>query len=208
MNISDRLKELRAQKSLTQEELAKATGLKRSAIGMYESGKRKPDYETLEIFADFYNVDMNYLMGWDAPTTRKLPILPSTITPAHSRKFPVLGDIACGQPIEVVEEREFIETSVNVNANYVLRCKGDSMINARIFDGDYVFIREQPVVENGEIAAVYMDNTVTLKRFYRRDGYIELRAENPMYKPIIIHEHDFEQVFIIGKAVAVQFKAK
>ena len=61
------------------------------------------------------------------------------------------------------------------------------MINARIFDGDYVFIREQAEVENGEIAAVWMDNTVTLKRFYRYDEYIELRAENPMFKPIIIH---------------------
>jgi transcriptional regulator with XRE-family HTH domain len=71
MGINDKLKELRAQRKLTQEELAKATGLKRSAIGMYESGRRKPDYETLEIFADFYNVDMNYLMGWDENETRQ-----------------------------------------------------------------------------------------------------------------------------------------
>lgn len=82
------------------------------------------------------------------------------------------------------------------------------MINARIFDGDYVFIREQAEVENGEIAAVWMDNTVTLKRFYRYDEYIELRAENPMFKPIIIHETDFDSIRIIGKAVACQFWVK
>lgn len=63
MNFADRLKSLRTSSDMTQEDLAKATGLKRSAIGMYESGKRKPDYETLEIIADYFNVDMNFLLG-------------------------------------------------------------------------------------------------------------------------------------------------
>ena len=121
----------------------------------------------------------------------------------------VLGGIACGAPIEAVpEDGEYLETDLTVNADYVLKCQGDSMINARIFDGDYVFIKEQPEVENGEIAAVCMDNTVTLKRIYMYDDYVELRAENPMFKPIIIHKGDYDSVRIIGKAVACQFWVK
>lgn len=207
MAVSDRLKELRALKGITQEELAKIVGLKRSAIGMYESGRRRPDYETLELFADFYNVDMNYIMGRSNEITQHLPY--PQLTPAKYKKFKILGNIACGKPIEAIEKQEeFVETEFNINADYVLRAVGDSMINARIFNGDYVFIKEQPEVENGEIAAVWMDGEVTLKRFYRHDDYIELRAENPTYKPIIIHETDFDSVHVIGKAVACQFILK
>lgn len=116
-----------------------------------------------------------------------------------------MGDIARAEPIEAIQEYgDFIETGLNANADCVLQCKGDSMINARIFNGDYVFIKEQSEVENGEIAAVEMDGTVTLKRFYRYDEYIELLADNPTYKPIIIHQTDFDSIHILGKAVACQ----
>ena len=63
MAFKERIKTLRLEKNLTQDELAKATGLSRSAIGMYESGSREPNFETLEVLADFFNVDMNYLLG-------------------------------------------------------------------------------------------------------------------------------------------------
>lgn len=203
--IGENIKNLRNEKKLTQEDLAKATGLKRSAIGMYESGKRNPDYETLEIFADYFNVNMDFLLGRKNYVQQSNAIPHPSLTPAKYKKFKVLGDIACGQPIEAIQQvEEFIETELNVHADYVLHCKGDSMINARIFNGDYVFIKEQPEVENGEIAAVEMDGTVTLKRFYRYDEYIELRAENPTYKPIIIHQTDFDSIRVLGKAVACQ----
>lgn len=90
------------------------------------------------------------------------------------------------------------------HVDFCLRASGDSMVNARIFDGDIVFIRQQPAVENGEIAAVAIDNAVTLKRVYIEEDCIILRAENPRIKPMRFKKEDFDQFKILGKAVAFQ----
>lgn len=206
--IGDRIKARRIELDMSQDELARLVGYKsRSSINKIESdGRLLPQRKIMEI-ANALNTTPAYIMGWEeVPSANPFP---TVLQPAKYRKYKVLGNIACGSPIDAVqEEGEYLETDLNVHADYVLKCQGDSMINARIFDGDYVFIREQAEVENGEIAAVWMDNTVTLKRFYRYDEYIELRAENPMFKPIIIHETDFDSIRIIGKAVACQFWIK
>lgn len=206
--IGDRIKARRIELDMSQDELARLVGYKsRSSINKIESdGRLLPQRKIMEI-ANALNTTPAYIMGWEeAPSANQFP---TVLQPAKYRKYKVLGNIACGSPIDAVqEEGEYLETDLNVHADYVLKCQGDSMINARIFDGDYVFIREQAEVENGEIAAVWMDNTVTLKRFYRYDEYIELRAENPMFKPIIIHETDFDSIRVIGKAVACQFWVK
>lgn len=201
--IGDRIKTRRIELDMSQEELAKLVGYKsRSSINKIESdGRLLPQKKIVEI-ANALGVTPAYIMGWDEPEEPKSSLLP----PAQYHKYKVLGSIACGSPIEAIQEEEqYVETEFNIHADYVLKCQGDSMINARIFNGDYVFIKEQPEVENGEIAAVWMDGTVTLKRFYRHDEYIELRAENPTFKPIIIHQEDFDSIRIIGKAVACQF---
>lgn len=208
MTLYDRIRTRREQLNMSQEELAKRLGYKsRSTIAKIESGENDITQSKIVAFAKALGVKPGYLMGWeDVPSAHPFP---TVLQPAKYRKYKVLGNIACGSPIDAVqEEGEYLETDLNVHADYILKCQGDSMINARIFDGDYVFIREQAEVENGEIAAVWMDNTVTLKRFYRYDEYIELRAENPMFKPIIIHETDFDSIRIIGKAVACQFWVK
>ena len=208
MTLYDRIRTRREQLNMSQEELAKKLGYKsRSTIAKIESGENDITQSKIVAFAKALGVKPGYLMGWEeVPSAHSFP---TVLQPAKYRKYKVLGNIACGSPIDAVqEEGEYLETDLNVHADYVLKCQGDSMINARIFDGDYVFIREQAEVENGEIAAVWMDNTVTLKRFYRYDEYIELRAENPMFKPIIIHETDFDSIRIIGKAVACQFWIK
>lgn len=208
MTLYDRIRTRREQLNMSQEELAKKLGYKsRSTIAKIESGENDITQSKIVAFAKALGVKPGYLMGWEeAPSANPFP---TVLQPAKYRKYKVLGNIACGSPIDAVqEEGEYLETDLNVHADYVLKCQGDSMINARIFDGDYVFIREQAEVENGEIAAVWMDNTVTLKRFYRYDEYIELRAENPMFKPIIIHETDFDSIRVIGKAVACQFWVK
>lgn len=206
--IGDRIKARRIELDMSQDELARLVGYKsRSSINKIESdGRLLPQRKIMEI-ANALNTTPAYIMGWEeVPSAHPFP---TVLQPAKYRKYKVLGNIACGSPIDAVqEEGEYLETDLNVHADYVLKCQGDSMINARIFDGDYVFIREQAEVENGEIAAVWMDNTVTLKRFYRYDEYIELRAENPMFKPIIIHETDFDSIRVIGKAVACQFWIK
>lgn len=200
MELYENIRNRRIQLGMTQDELAKKMGYKsRSTIAKIESGTNDIPQSKIISFANALNTTAGELMGTTTATPHP------SLAPAKYKKFKVLGDIACGQPIEEIQQiEEFIETELNVHADYVLHCKGDSMINARIFNGDYVFIKEQPEVENGEIAAVEMDGTVTLKRFYRYDEYIELRAENPTYKPIIIHQTDFDSIRVLGKAVACQ----
>lgn len=199
------IKRLLALSDKSQKEICKDLGFRESTFSDWVNAKTYPRIDKIEMMARYFNVTKAELVeGYSQTKT-----MPSALQPAKYRKFKVLGNIACGQPIEAVQEQEeYIETELNVHADYVLHCQGDSMINARIFDGDYVFIKEQPVVENGEIAAVCMDGTVTLKRFFKYDTYIELRAENPMYPPIIIHPNDFNSIQIIGKAVACQFFVK
>ena len=115
------------------------------------------------------------------------------------------GEIACGEPIYANREYEtYVEASADIDADFCLRAKGDSMINARIFDGDVVFIKSQPDVENGEIAAVRIGDEVTLKRVYKYTNRIELRAENPLYSPLNYEGAELNEIQIIGKAVIFQ----
>ena len=136
-------------------------------------------------------------MGWRDGWIQGLEPLPTY------KRIPLLGTIACGEPIlaaENIEESVFAPESLN--ADFALRCKGDSMTGARIFDGDIVYIRQQPEVENGEIAAVLIRDEATLKRVKKGDGKLMLWPENPDYEPMVFIGAESEQVLIIGKAVA------
>ena len=197
--FSEMLVKLRKQDRLTQIEAAGRMGITRSALSMYETGKREPDFETLELIADFYNVDMNTLMGGVA-----FPSLPDNILPMpRMDRVPLLGNIACGEPITAEENiEEYVDIPEHVKADFALRCKGDSMINARIFDGDIVYIRQQPDVANGEIAAVLIDTEATLKRVYHYADRLELRPENPTFPVLQYEGEQLSEIRIIGKAVA------
>ena len=129
---------------------------------------------------------------------------PDNIIPLPKmKKIPLLGTIACGEPILATENIEaLINADENLNADFALRCKGDSMINARIFDGDIVYIREQPDVEDGEIAAVLIGEEATLKRVYKYPTKVVLRPENPLYDDMIYSKEEMNEVRILGKAVA------
>lgn len=129
--------------------------------------------------------------------------LPDNIIPLpKTKKIPLLGTIACGEPILATENIDkYIEMPESVGGTFALTCKGDSMINARIFDGDIVYIREQPDVENGEIAAVLIDEEATLKRVYKYPSKVVLRPENPMYDDITYANEEMNQIRILGKAV-------
>ena len=132
----------------------------------------------------------------------------STKTKMQAVRVPVLGTIACGKPILAQENHEdMVGVPDDIHADFCLRCQGDSMINARIYDGDIVFIRQQPSVENGEIAAVLIDDTAdvaetTLKRVYIYDSKVMLVAENPQYPPMSFEKEEMNSVRILGKAVA------
>ena len=127
------------------------------------------------------------------------------IHPVTTRKLPMLGSVPCGEPVFMSEEYEFqVDTTDEIKADFALKCKGDSMIGARIYDGDIVFVRKQETVENGEIAVVAIEDEATLKRFYKYNDLIVLRAENPVYKDMVFSPSDHKQIRILGKAVWFQ----
>lgn len=213
-----RLKELRESKGLSQKALAECLKVSKSSINMYEHDERQPNFETLETIADFFNCDLDYLLGKSDIVNmtqytgllyqQNIPF--DNIFPIDTVRIPFLGEIACGEPIYADEDREsYVLAGTGIKADFCLRAKGDSMINARILDGDIVFIRRQDMVENGEIAAVIINDEATLKRvyYYRDDNLLILRSENPAFKDFIYKNEELETIKILGKAVAFQSDA-
>ena len=201
--FKDMLIFLRKREGLSQLELGEKLNLTKSTISMYENGRRKPSFEVLEAIADYFNVSMNFLMGKDdAPA----PIPANVIPLPKMKRVPLIGTIACGTPTLAVEDAtEFIDAPEGIqnDIDFALECKGDSMINARIFPGDIVYIKQQPVVENGEIAAVLIGDEATLKRVYYTPGHdrITLQACNPLYSDMIYTGEQLNEIKILGKAV-------
>ena len=159
------------------------------------------------------NVSEAWLMGYDVPAERsapkvsvqldKKPTIPPGFMPLPKmRKVPLIGAIACGDPITAIQNREGdVNAPVDMRCDFALKCQGESMIGAGIHDGDVVYIRIQPEVENGEIAAVRIGEEATLKRVYLHNDYIELRPENPAFESIIRRREEMNDVQIEGKAV-------
>lgn len=210
--FSERFKLLRKERGLSQAALATELGFTKSSVNMYERGDREPGLESLETIADFFNVDMDYLLGKSDVQNRFLytpasdaesVALPDNILPMPvAYTVPLLGTIACGEPILAAENIEDnVEVPEHIHADFALRCKGDSMINARIHDGDIVYIRQQPAVNNGEIAAVLIGDEATLKRVYVYEDHVVLQPENPSYEPLVYFGETMSTVRILGKAV-------
>lgn len=205
-NFANRLKEALGDVSLT--DFGKRIGLSKQAISTYVTGARVPKRPVIATIATYLNVDEAWLIGYDVPKQRYTPNYSfDNVKNIAKQSLPVLGEIACGQPIIANEEREiYITAGVSVKADFVLIAKGDSMTGARIFDGDLVFIRKQEMVTNGEIAAVIIENAATLKRvFYDSNNKkLVLQSENPKYPPIVYVGTELNDVHIIGKAIAFQ----
>ena len=217
MTIGDRIKTRREELNMSQEELALKSGYKsRSSINKIEMDGRGLPQSKIKAIADALGTTPSYIMGWadewdekynkDGKLAKETELLEKElIKPIEVQKVPLIGTIAAGQPIFADESFEcYVEIGASIRCDYCLRVKGDSMINARIFDGDIVFIRKQPDVYDGEIAAVLIEDEATLKRVYKGNNYIKLVAENPRYKPIVVSEADSLNFVILGKAVAFQ----
>lgn len=202
MKTHENIKLLRERLGLSQEELALRVGYKdRSSIAKIEAGLVDLAQSKIAAFASALSVTPAQLMGIIDPgnTTSTSNIIPMP----EMRKIPLLGRIACGAPILAEEHvEEYIDIPKHIHADFALTCQGDSMINARIFDGDIVYIRQQDTVEPGEIAAVLIDNDATLKRVRIFEDHISLEPENPQYRPIVLWGEEMNTVRILGKAVA------
>ena len=205
MEFKDRLRELRESLCLNKKELSDKVKCSPSIISMYEAGERRPSIENLECLADFFNVDIDYLLGNTDYTTRlswesETINLPSNVTKLTKlKKIPILGTIACGTPIFAEENIDgYFIADTNIKADFSLKAKGDSMIDVGIHDGDLIFLRQQPVVENGEIGAVLIDEEATLKKVYINDNEMILQPCNKNYPPIVVKGGDIK---IMGKLV-------
>ncbi len=202
-----RIKELRKQKKITQKELANYLQIADSTLSYWEQGKYEPDNDSLKILADYFKVSIDYLLGRPAGDFFSL----ENISPITTKKIPLLGAIAAGQPIFSDEGFEsYVEVGAEVQADFCLRVIGDSMINARIQDGDIVFIHQQSIVDNGTIAAVVIDDEATLKRvyYYPDKEKLVLQAENPKYEPFVYSGEELNEIQVLGKAVAFQSDIK
>lgn len=207
MTVGTVLRTLRENNKMTLEEVSKKLGIAKQTLYKYEIGIiTNIPLLKIEELAKIYNVSPSYITGWEDEKKDNLSQY-DNIMPITTKKVPLLGQIACGKPIYANEDREsYIEVGTDIKADFCLKATGDSMINARIFDGDIVFIRKQPTVENGEIAAVIIDDSATLKRvFYHPEtDILELKAENPKYPVQTYTNEQLNEIKILGKAIAFQ----
>lgn len=201
--------------------------LAKSELSQYLSGKVQPKQDKMMILAQALGVSEAWLMGYDVPMHQPDPSVLeifardngleaaacllersrlsnglSAIYPM--KKIPLLGSIACGTPILAQENiSDYVDLPGHIRADYALSCKGDSMINAGIRDGDIVYMRQQETVENGQIAAVMVGaEDATLKRFYHQDDKVTLLAENTAYPPMVYVGEEACKIRVIGLAVA------
>ena len=204
--IIKRLKESIEKSGLSYVELDKWTGIAKSSIQRYASGTtKKVPIDAIQAIARAVGVSDKYIMGWSDNITEEKKPLPKNLIPLKKIRFvPILGQIACGEPILAEQNYEgSVMVPENVNATFALRCKGDSMIDANIQDGDVVFVQETPKVENGEIAAVVIGDEATLKKVYYQNDTITLMPANSSFEPLVYKREEINDIRICGKAVAV-----
>ena len=204
-DFSERLRELLRIKGLSQAELSRISNVNKSSISHYLKGDWKAKQDAVYAIAKATFVDEGWLMGYDVPMEKSdySGQIPQGCDPLpKTYKVPLLGTIACGEPILAQENLDGeVEVPDFVHADFALRCKGDSMIGAGICDGDVVYIRSQPDIEDGEIAAVLIEDEATLKRVYKIPGRLQLRPENPSYEVMEYTGEELDEIRILGKAV-------
>lgn len=201
-DIGSKIKAARKAAHMGQAELGEAIGIGKSSISEWESGKRSPDIDKVKDIAKVLNVTPTYLMGWkeeDVPDQRPLP---AGLLPVVKRRIPIIGHVAAGVPIMAEREyEEYEDDTYGISCDYVLRVEGDSM-EPRVLDGDVVYVRQQPDVDDGQIAVVGVDDSVTLKVVYHLPNGLQLVSLNPKYKPMIYTQSNTDYLAIIGLAVA------
>ena len=219
MTLGEVIKNYREEHNLSMDSFSKVSGISKAYISLLEKNKHPktgktiaPSIPIIKQAATGMGMDFDALFNMiDDEVDISRPILPAypNIHPVTKRTLPVLGEVACGEPRFMNEEIEFYADELEgIHADYVLVAHGDSMIGARIHDGDLVFVKKQEEVENGEIAVVAINDEATLKRvfYYRERGLMILKAENSAYEDMIYQGTELADVHVLGKAVAFQGK--
>lgn len=206
MSFKTRLKQLRKERNINQRELSEYLKVAPSTISMYENGQREPNFEVLEVLADFFNVDMNYLLGKTDKTTKLI------IDKPQGLKIPVLGTVAAGVPISAIEDildyEEVPQSWENQGEFFALKIKGDSM-EPRMESGDVVIVKQQPDANSGDTVIVLVNgDDATCKKLQKTDNGIMLVSTNPKYPPMFYSTEDIQTkpVVILGKVVELRQK--
>lgn len=210
MTLGDVIYEYRMKHNISMDRFSELSGISKGYISMLEKnqtqrgGEPSPSFEMYRNVAKTVGMDVDELIRTvEGKISLVLPAAPNILPMPEMRKVPLVGTIACGKPILATENIEdYVSIPKDLAGDFALTCKGDSMINARIFDGDIVYIRQQNTVENGEIAAVLIDGEATLKRVKLLPDRIILEPENPLYDPMVFRGEEMNTVRILGKAVA------
>lgn len=211
MKLGELISEYRKSQGLSQRQFAEKCDLSNGYISILEKGENpntgKPITPTIPQLKKLAaGMNMTVMEMFEKVDDMPIDItadIPNIIPLPETRKIPLIGAIACGAPILAEEHiEEYINIPKHITADFALTCKGDSMINARIFDGDVVYIRQQDTVENGQIAAVLIDGEATLKRVQLYEDHISLEPENPQYRPLVYWGEEMNAIRILGKAVA------
>ena len=206
IQIGKRIQQRREELGLNLGDIAKEVGVAVSTIQRYEKGKiEKIKLPVIEAIAKALQVDPAWLLcQTDRMTVSSVEVssISNLIPLPQTYRIPLVGEIACGSPILAEENvEEILEIPQHIKADFALRCHGDSMIGVHIHDGDIVYIRQQPDVDNGSIAAVCIENSATLKRVYKYPDKLVLSPANPQYEPLVYTGDELSQVRILGKAV-------
>ncbi len=195
------MKKAMDMRNINQAELCRRTGIGKSSISTYLSGDYEPKQTNLYKIAEALDVSIPWLNGYDVnmeKNTEERP-LPSNLIPITKvNRIPVVGTIAAGKPITATENIEsYIMLDQEYKADFALKIKGDSMIDAGINDGDLaLIIKDKPII-NGDIYAVLVDGDATLKKVYKNDDYLTLQPCNSRYEPLMVKQDD--EPYIVGK---------
>lgn len=196
--FSENLKYYMERTGMNQADISRLLGVSESAVGKWILCKSTPRMGVIERLAKHFGINKSDLL-------EPRPKLPANCRPVTTHRIPMLGNIACGRPIFAEQDFEYtLELGDSINADFCLRATGDSMTGDRINDGDIVFIRQQPTVDNGQIAAVLIDDSATLKHVYynKAAATLQLVASNPAHPPQIYSGQELENIRILGLAVA------
>lgn len=212
MRIGEIIKNYRDQKGISIRTFANKAGISPSYVNTLEKdfeNVRTITLPKLQSIANAMDVELDALMkemdDMEVTSERK-QALPSNVIPVPPmKKVPMLGSVACGEPIYMDEVRgEYYPMDSSIHADFCLKAQGDSMVGARICDGDIVFVQASPEVDNGQIAAVAIDDEATLKYFYRYGDMVVLRPANPKYEEMTYRKEELNRIRVLGRAVAFQ----
>lgn len=203
-DFKTRLAEIMATRNIKAAELSRRTGISKPRMSQYLSGVYVPKADAICAIAQALEISEAYLLGTSDS--------PKMLSDGKKYKaIPLIGEIACGYPVFANEEDNgFVVTDIETDADFCLIAKGDSMKDARICNGDTVFIKKTDVVANGEIAAVIINDEATLKRvyYYPESAKLMLLPENVNYEPLVFVGKDLEKIHIIGRAIAFKSDIK